>query len=97
MHMCVYPEGTRNKTKEPLQPFYNGAFKLSKESGKAIMPAVIFNTGKVLPIRKTFFLWPQKIQMHFLDPIYPGNLSTEELKQKTFDLMKEYYIQGNNK
>jgi 1-acyl-sn-glycerol-3-phosphate acyltransferase len=92
IHMCVYPEGTRNKTGEPLQPFYVGAFKLSKDSGKAIMPAVIFNTAKVLPVKKTFFFWPVKIEMHFLEPIQPNGLSVDELKEKTFHIMKEYYI-----
>ena len=24
MHMCLYPEGTRNKTKEPMKSFYTG-------------------------------------------------------------------------
>jgi 1-acyl-sn-glycerol-3-phosphate acyltransferase len=92
MHMCVYPEGTRNKTSEPLQPFYTGAFKLSKDSGKAIMPAVIFNTAKVLPVKKTFFFWPVKIEMHFLDPVYPDGLSADELKEKVFQTMKNYYL-----
>jgi 1-acyl-sn-glycerol-3-phosphate acyltransferase len=94
MHMCVYPEGTRNKTTEPLQPFYNGAFKLAKDTGKAIMPAVIFNTAKVLPVKKTFFFWPVKIEMHFLDPIYAGNMSTEQLKEKVFGVMKDYYLKN---
>jgi 1-acyl-sn-glycerol-3-phosphate acyltransferase len=94
MHMCVYPEGTRNKTTEPLQPFYNGAFKLAKDSGKAIMPAVIFNTAKVLPVKKTFFFWPVKIEMHFLDPIYANNMSVEQLKDKVFVVMKDYYLKN---
>ena len=42
MHMCIYPEGTRNRTDNPLKPFYNGAFKLSAETGHAILPAVLF-------------------------------------------------------
>ena len=90
--MSIYPEGTRNKTSEPLQPFYIGAFKLSKDSGKAIMPAVIFNTAKVLPVKKTFFFWPVKIEMHFLDPVYPEGLSADELKEKVFTIMKNYYV-----
>jgi len=94
LHMCIYPEGTRNKTKEPLQPFHSGAFRLSKETGKAILPAVIFNTAKVLPADKSFFFWPVKIRMEFLEPIPPGNLSTEELKQKVFEAMKAYYVQN---
>ena len=49
LHMCIYPEGTRNKTNEPLQRFHDGAFRLAKETGKGVLPAVIFYSRKVLP------------------------------------------------
>jgi 1-acyl-sn-glycerol-3-phosphate acyltransferase len=29
MHMSIYPEGTRNRTAEPLKKFHDGAFKLA--------------------------------------------------------------------
>jgi 1-acyl-sn-glycerol-3-phosphate acyltransferase len=29
IHMCIYPEGTRNRTDEPLKKFHDGAFKLA--------------------------------------------------------------------
>ncbi len=35
MHICLYPEGTRNRTQEPLKVFYDGAFKLAVETKKA--------------------------------------------------------------
>src|SRR5215471_1962182 len=35
LHMCIYPEGTRNKTSQPLQRFHSGAFRLSVDSGKS--------------------------------------------------------------
>jgi 1-acyl-sn-glycerol-3-phosphate acyltransferase len=92
LDMCIYPEGTRNKTNEPLQRFHNGAFRLAIDAGKPILPAVIFNTAKVLPINKTFFLWPVKIRMHFLEPIAPGSLTVEELKDKVFFTMRDYYV-----
>ncbi len=41
MHMCIYPEGTRNRTGEPLKKFHDGAFRLSRETNTAIIPAVI--------------------------------------------------------
>ena len=69
LHMCIYPEGTRNKTIEPLQPFHNGAFKLATETGHDILPAVIFNTGKVFPNNKKFYFWPGKVGFHFLPSI----------------------------
>lgn len=91
LHMCIYPEGTRNLTDKPLQPFHNGAFRLAKDTGRSILPTVIFNTGKVLPPHKLFFLWPVHIKMHFLEPISPESLTMEELKQKAFERMEKYY------
>jgi 1-acyl-sn-glycerol-3-phosphate acyltransferase len=95
MHMCIYPEGTRNKTTEPLQHFHNGAFKLAVDTGKSVMPTLIFNTAKVLPAGKSFFFWPVKVKMHFLEPVAVGTQSVDQLKEKVFAVMREYYI--NNK
>jgi len=95
MHMCIYPEGTRNKTQEPLKKFHDGAFKLSVETGNSIIPAVIFNTKKALPLHKSFYFWPGKIELHFLPAVEPKEFSAEELKEKIFARMKEYYITNN--
>jgi 1-acyl-sn-glycerol-3-phosphate acyltransferase len=95
LHMCIYPEGTRNKTNQPLQRFHDGAFRLSLDSGKAILPALIFNTTTVLP-RKFFFFWPSKIELHYLPSVPPNGFgSAEELKQYVFNLMKEHYERNN--
>lgn len=91
MHMCIYPEGTRNKTNEPLKKFYDGAFKLAIESGHPVIPAVIFNTKKALPASKSFYFLPQRLEIHFLPPVPVHNQSCEELKQNVFDTMKNYY------
>jgi 1-acyl-sn-glycerol-3-phosphate acyltransferase len=87
LHMCIYPEGTRNKSDEPLQRFQDGAFRLSVETGHEIIPAVIFHTKEVLP-RKILFFWPAKVEMHFLPPIAPGNKSIKELKEEVFEIMR---------
>lgn len=93
MHMSIYPEGTRNRTNEPLKPFYDGAFKLAISSGNAIIPAVIFNTKKALPVNKPFFFIPHRLQMHFLEPIPVNGYTATELKNKVFETMKNYYLQ----
>lgn len=93
IHMCIYPEGTRNRTTEPLKKFHDGAFKLAVETNTAIIPAVIFNTKKVLPVHKTFWFWPGKIEMHFLEAIPVDSKTTEQLKEITFHTMKEYFLQ----
>ena len=33
LHMCTYPEGTRNKSNEPLRSFHDGAFRLLDIAG----------------------------------------------------------------
>ncbi|MEY2587947.1 MAG: hypothetical protein RLY11_1796, partial [Bacteroidota bacterium] len=71
MHMCIYPEGTRNKTDQPMKAFHDGAFKLSMETGKKIIPAIIKGTKEMLPNNKTLYFWPGKISMEFLSPIDP--------------------------
>lgn len=93
IHICIYPEGTRNRTSEPLKKFYDGAFKLAVDTKKSIIPSVIFNTKKVLPLDKKFYFWPHRIEMHFLEAVEVQDMSSEELKQKVFDIMKAYYVE----
>ena len=93
MHMCIYPEGTRNKTEMPLKEFHDGAFKLAIESGTKILPSLIFNTKKVLPPGKTFYYWPSKMEFHFLPPVAIKESDDFEIaKQKIHKMMSEYYV-----
>lgn len=97
MHMSIYPEGTRNRGSEPLKSFHDGAFRLAVETKKEIIPAVIFNTRKVLPIHKGFYFMPHRLQIHFLPAISPANKTAKELKQEVFDTMWNYYLQHAGK
>lgn len=91
MHMSIYPEGTRNRTAEPLKKFHDGAFKLAADTGTAIIPAVIFNTKKALPPGKPFYFWPTRLRMDFLAPVATNGMSYLELKEKVFGIMKDHY------
>ena len=95
MHMSVYPEGTRNRTDEPLKKFYDGAFKLAVATNTAIIPAIIFNTKKALPVNKVFYFWPYRLYMDFLEPIPVNGQTSEQLRDKVFGIMKDYYTQHN--
>jgi 1-acyl-sn-glycerol-3-phosphate acyltransferase len=95
IHMCIYPEGTRNRTTEPLKKFHDGAFKLAVDTGNAIIPSVILNTKKVLPANKAFWFWPGRIEIHFLPAIETANETTDTLKEKVFGVMKDYFVQHN--
>ncbi|MFM2359825.1 MAG: hypothetical protein RLY16_1818 [Bacteroidota bacterium] len=92
IHMCLYPEGTRNRTKEPLKPFYDGAFKLAIDSGKSIIPCVLVGTKKAMPIHKTFYLIPTRLHMYFLDAVAVQNKNTETLKKEVFDCMTQKFV-----
>jgi len=92
MHMCIYPEGTRNRSKEPLKPFYDGAFKLAIESGKEIMPCILLGTRKAMPINKSFYLLPTRLEMHFLPPVSSEHIAVKALNQKVFEQMKDFYV-----
>ena len=92
MHVCIYPEGTRNKTDLPLKEFHDGAFKLAIETGVAILPALIFNTKKILPPGKSFYFLPAKMEIHFLPPVQiTPEENYESLKIKIHTLMSNYY------
>ena len=95
MHMCIYPEGTRNRTSEPLKSFYDGAFRLAVAANKNIIPCVISGTRKAMPIYKTFYLLPTRLRMHFMEAVEPGNGNVEELKAKVFKQMYDYYVAQN--
>jgi 1-acyl-sn-glycerol-3-phosphate acyltransferase len=95
LHMCIYPEGTRNKTPEPLKSFHDGAFRLAISTGREIIPAIIFHSRQIMPADKTFYLRPHRLAMHFLDPIAPTpEDSVESLKQRVFVIMRDYYEKG---
>lgn len=91
LHMCLYPEGTRNKTDQPLKSFHDGAFRLAKDTGKSILPGIIFHTRKVLPPGKLLYLMPHPLIIHYLPPIPVQPEDTvETLKERTRKIMEDF-------
>ncbi|WP_346237246.1 lysophospholipid acyltransferase family protein [Niabella insulamsoli] len=97
MHMCIYPEGTRNRTKEPLKPFYNGAFKLAHETKTEVIPAIISGTKEAVPLNKTFFFLPRRLEIRFLPPVSPEGLTAVELKEKVYQTMYQFILDEKRK
>ncbi len=99
-HLCLYPEGTRNKTSEPVQPFFDGAFTTAVRAQKPIIPGIIFNTGRILPAKSTFWVRPLPVHIHFLEPIPTAGLTLDnvsELKNRVHDIMQTYYVNNKDK
>lgn len=93
MHICLYPEGTRNRTAEPLKAFYDGAFKLAVDTKKAVIPCVITGTKKAMPIDKKFYLLPKKLTMNFFAPVPAADEDAKAVKAKVFDIMYNGYLE----
>jgi 1-acyl-sn-glycerol-3-phosphate acyltransferase len=92
MHMCIYPEGARNRGTEPIKPFYDGAFRLAAATKKDIIPCVITGTKKAMPINKKFFLLPVKLSMQFLPAQAQAGKTVTELKEQVYKEMVKIYV-----
>ena len=95
LHMSIYPEGRRNRTKESLKPFYDGAFRLALAAKKEIIPCIITGTKKAMPIDKTFYLLPVKLKMKFLPAVSSENKSVTATKDEVYHIMKREYEKGS--
>lgn len=76
----IFPEGGFNQSANILQPFFNGAFQLSIETGVPIFPVVFPDTAQRWQ-PTSFWNWhPGKCRAIFLEPIFPKGKFTKELK-----------------
>jgi 1-acyl-sn-glycerol-3-phosphate acyltransferase len=73
--MAIFPEGTRNKTQEPILPFKKGAFILAKHTGVPLIPLAIHNSGTLWP-SGSFLPRPGLIKVAIGQPIMATDSST---------------------
>ncbi|HHG83624.1 MAG TPA: 1-acyl-sn-glycerol-3-phosphate acyltransferase [Bacteroidetes bacterium] len=88
--VMIFPEGTQNRTENPLADFYDGAFRLAIETQAPILPSVIINSRRLMPQAKFNKLIPGRIRQFFLEPIPTVGLRMDdlpELKARVIDLM----------
>ncbi|MCR5249675.1 MAG: 1-acyl-sn-glycerol-3-phosphate acyltransferase [Lachnospiraceae bacterium] len=77
--IAIYPEGTRNKTEEPLLPFHGGSFKIAEKSNCRIVPVVLNNSSAVLEDHIPF-LRSAHVIVEYLPPIDVAGMDREERK-----------------
>ncbi len=95
--ILLFAEGTQNRTKELLQPFKDGAFRIAIDTQKSILPMVVVGAGRLMP-PGTVHLRPGLIKIIVGPEISVNDLSsenTQSLKQKTFNIMQTM-IQNKN-
>lgn len=77
--ICIFPEGTRNKTHEAMLPFHNGSFRIAKKANCPIVPMTLVNTGSIFEdqfpkIRKAH------VVLEYGEPFYLSDLDPEDQK-----------------
>lgn len=88
--ILLFAEGTQNRTKEVLQPFHDGAFRIAVDTQQPIVPMVVIGAGRLMP-PGTINLRPGKIIILVDHEIQTTGLTADDvqtLKQQTFDRMK---------
>ena len=76
--ICIFPEGTRNRTDEML-PFKEGSMKIAEKTGCPIIPMAITNSAEIFENHLPF-IRPCHVILEYGTPILPGKLSKEEKK-----------------
>lgn len=87
----LYPEGTRNRTSEPLKEFYDGAFKLAIEHQLPIVVCTLIGAKKINSPEKLMSFLPGEIFSHWEKPISTNGMTLEDvesLKGEVRKLMK---------
>ena len=71
--VLVFPEGTRSENPSELLPFKPGSLMIARMGKVPILPVVIFGTSRVLPMNKTFYMFPDKCIISIMKPIREDN------------------------
>jgi 1-acyl-sn-glycerol-3-phosphate acyltransferase len=86
----IFPEGTRNKTGQPLKSFYSGAFKTAIMAQVPILPMVYLDHRQLQPVR-TYRFYPGHIRVLILDPVETKDIpydQADHLQKKVYKLME---------
>ena len=97
--ICIFPEGTRNKTADTFLPFHEGSFKIAEKGDVPIVPMTLVNAADIfedhLPkIKKT------TVVLEYGKPIYVKELDKEtrrSLSTYVSGIIGETYFRNKEK
>ena len=94
----IYPEGTRNKTEQPLGESHKGSFKIAQKSGCPIVPVVVNHTRDCF---ENHMPWIKKttVVIEYCEPIRIKELDKEDQKnidQYVKNIIEQTYIKNEN-
>ena len=80
----IFPEGTRSRKGNEMLGFHGGSFRCAVKAKCPVVPFVLLDSYKVLDQKGSA---PVKVQLHYLDPIYPAEFAGMKASQLA-DLVK---------
>ena len=86
----IYPEGGRNRTDEPLAPFYDGAFRIAIQTKAPIAIQTIVNIKEIAPTARSIDLQPGTVKIVWEKPIDTAGMKADDipaLKERVRNIM----------
>ena len=77
--IAIYPDGTRSKDDNVIQPFKEGSFKVAQKAGIPIIPMTIVNSADIFE-RHAPFIKKTTVILEYGEPIYMDRLDKETQK-----------------
>ncbi len=94
VHVC--PEGTRNRTDEPLLEFHKGTFKIAEKTGCTVIPITMNNSEQVFEAHLPK-LKPAHVIIEYGKPIETKDMDKAERRKvcdMTYNVIKETYLKN---
>lgn len=83
--VCIFPEGTRNKSSEPLLAFHDGSLKIAEKSKCPIIPVTINNSDQIFEAHMPF-VRKTTVVVEYGKPIETENLDRHSFRQLSTDI-----------
>lgn len=77
--ICIFPEGTRNKTADSFLPFHEGSFKIAEKGNVPIIPMTIVNSAAIFEDQFPK-IKPATVVIEYGKPIYVKDLDKDTRK-----------------
>jgi 1-acyl-sn-glycerol-3-phosphate acyltransferase len=86
----IFPEGTFNETGNSLKSFYDGAFRISLQTGTPLKPMLFLDNYRLMNYHSILSLKPGKSRVIFLNEISPEGYTLTDInlfKEKVYGEM----------